>query len=449
VTAPLGSFGRVNPPATRVIPVQDAIGMLMAGKAATASILAYGNGRSYGDSCQNLDGAVVDMRGLDRIHGFDPDKGLLTADAGVLLSDVIAYAEPHGFFPAVVPGTRFVTLGGAIANDVHGKNHHRRGTFGCHVESFELLRSDGGVHSCSRRSNADLFAATIGGMGLTGIILSATIRLMRVAALDVAEKVTPLAGLDDYFDRAEAADAANEYAVAWIDQLATGRNTGRGLLLTGNHAAEPLAGARKTRPKAVPFQPPVNVLNRPFLAVFNAAYRWSRSRQSGVRTTGWEKFFFPLDGVRDWNRLYGPKGLYQHQSVIPDAAARRTVPALLRVAQAAGQGSFLTVLKRFGAATSPGLLSFPRQGYTLTLDFPNRGSRTLALLDELDAITVAAGGAVNPYKDARMSPATFETSFPAWQELEALRDPVFMSSFWQRTAMRLEAREVERLRAAE
>ena len=450
MTRPLGSFGRVNPPATRVMPVHEAIGILKAAGAVPAmTMLPYGNGRSNGDSCQNRDGAVVDMRALDRIRDFDPELGLLTAEAGVLLSDVIAHAAPFGFFPAVVPGTRFVTVGGAIANDVHGKNHHRRGTFGCHVESLELMRSDGKVYRCSRDDNAGLFAATLGGMGLTGIILSATLRLMRVPALDVAEQVTPLAGLDQYFDLAEAADAANEYAVAWIDQLATGRNAGRGLLLTGNHAPEPATARRPAGRKSVPFQPPVNVLNRPFLSVFNAAYRWSRSRQAGVHTTAWEKFFFPLDGVRDWNRLYGPKGLFQHQSVIPPEAARRTIPALLHAAREAGQGSFLTVLKRFGAAPSPGMLSFPRPGYTLTLDFPNRGAGTLALLDELDAITIAAGGAVNPYKDARMSAATFGASFPNWERLEAVRDPVFMSSFWQRTAMRLKTHDDVTLRAAE
>lgn len=449
MTMPLGSFGRTSPPAMRVMPADQAIDALKGAKAAKVSMLAYGNGRSYGDSCLNKDGAVVDMRGLNRIRSFDPDNGLLTAEAGVLLFDVIARAAPHGYFPAVVPGTRFVTIGGAIANDVHGKNHHRRGTFGCHVESLELLRSDGKVHACSRDRNARLFAATIGGMGLTGIILSATVRLMRVAALDVAERVTPFAGLGDYFDRAEEADAENEYAVAWIDQLATGRKAGRGLLLTGNHAAGPTPARRGGRTKSVPFQPPVNVLNRPFLMAFNAAYRWSRSREPGVQTTGWEKFFFPLDGVRDWNRLYGPKGLYQHQSVVPEGAARRTIPAMLQAARDAGQGSFLTVLKRFGTIRSPGLLSFPRPGYTLTLDFPNRGARTLALLDELDAITLASGGAVNPYKDARMPAETFEASFPDWQGLEALRDPAFMSSFWQRTAMRLKTREVAQLRAAE
>ncbi|RVC10186.1 FAD-binding oxidoreductase, partial [Mesorhizobium sp. M7A.F.Ca.AU.002.02.1.1] len=357
------------------------------------------------------------------------------------LSDITAHAAPYGFFPAVVPGTQFVTLGGAIANDVHGKNHHRRGTFGCHVESFTLLRSDGKTHRCSATDNTRLFAATIGGMGLTGLILSASIRLMRVHSLDIVEKATPFRDLCEFFDLAEAADQANEYAVAWIDQLAGGRNSGRGLLLSGNHAEHGSHAASRVGGNfSVPVQPPFNVLNRPFLTAFNAAYRWRKSRATVPRQAGYQGFFFPLDGVRDWNRLYGPKGLFQHQSVVPEETAREAVPALLAAARQAGQGSFLTVLKRFGSIRSPALLSFPRPGYTLTLDFPNRGATTLTLLRELDRITVEAGGAVNPYKDARMGAEIVDSSFPEWQRLEGLRDHAFMSDSWARTAKRLDAR---------
>ncbi|TJU95554.1 MAG: FAD-binding oxidoreductase [Mesorhizobium sp.] len=443
------SFGLATPPAPRAIQADDAIALLKAGQAGETSLLAYGNGRSYGDSCQNQAGAVVDMRFLNRIRGFDAMTGVLEADAGVLLSDIIAHAAPHGFFPAVVPGTQFVTLGGAIANDVHGKNHHRRGTFGCHVESFTLLRSDGKAYRCSATDNPRLFAATIGGMGLTGLILSASIRLMRVPSLDIVEKATPFRDLGQFFDIAEAADQANEYAVAWIDQLAGGRRSGRGLLFTGNHAEHGShTAARAGGNLSVPFQPPFNVLNRPFLTVFNAAYRWKKGRATVPRQTGYQGFFFPLDGVRDWNRLYGRNGLFQHQSVVPEEAARIVVPELLAAARRAGQGSFLTVLKRFGGVRSPALLSFPRPGYTLTLDFPNRGAATLALLGELDRVTIAAGGAVNPYKDARMAAATFAASFPGWPRLEALRDPAFMSDFWARTAGSIDLRR-RRAEAAE
>lgn len=436
-----GSFGLTTPPARRAMPADEAVALLKSGAAKPGSLIGYGNGRSYGDSCQNDAGMVVDMRPLDRIRSFNAETGVIEADAGVLLCDIIAHAAPYGFFPAVVPGTQFVTIGGAIANDVHGKNHHRRGTFGCHVESFTLLRSDGRTYRCSDTDNAHLFMATIGGMGLTGLILSASIRLMRVPSLDIVEKVTRFRDLGEFFDLADAADRANEYAVAWIDQLAGGHGRGRGLLLTGNHAehgshAAALAGSRLS----VPVRPPFNVLNRPFLTAFNAAYRWKKGRSSDARQAGYQGFFFPLDGVRDWNRLYGPRGLFQHQSVVPEVVARRAVPALLEAARRAGQGSFLTVLKRFGDVRSPALLSFPRPGYTLTLDFPNRGEKTLRLLAELDRITVEAGGAVNPYKDARMEPETFAASFPQWQRLEALRDPAFLSGFWARTAKKLDAR---------
>ncbi|RWA65603.1 FAD-binding oxidoreductase [Mesorhizobium sp.] len=434
------SFGRATPAARHAIPAEDAIALLKSGAAKDGSLLGYGNGRSYGDTCQNQAGSVVDMRPLNRVRAFNAETGVLEADAGVLMCDIIAHGAPHGFFPAVVPGTQFVTLGGAIANDVHGKNHHRRGTFGCHVESLTLLRSDGKTYRCSATSNARLFRATIGGMGLTGLILSASIRLMRVPSLDIVEKATPFGDLGEFFELTEAADQANEYAVAWIDQLAGGR--GRGLLFTGNHAEHGLHAASRAGARlSVPLQPPFNVLNRPFLTAFNAAYRWKKGRSAALRQVGYQGFFFPLDGVGDWNRLYGPKGLFQHQSVVPEGPARHAVPALLEAARRAGQGSFLTVLKRFGRVRSPALLSFPRPGFTLTLDFPNRGEKTLRLLAELDRITIEAGGAVNPYKDARMGAETFAASSPDWPRLEAVRDPAFMSDFWARTAKKLDERQ--------
>lgn len=436
-----GSFGLATPPACKAIPADEAIALLKRGEAKAGSLLGYGNGRSYGDSCQNDAGMVVDMRPLNRIRSFNLETGVLEADTGTLLCDIIAHAAPYGFFPAVVPGTQFVTLGGAIANDVHGKNHHWRGTFGCHVDALTLLRSDGRTYRCSQTENVRLFAATIGGMGLTGLIISASIKLMRVPSLDIMEKATRFRDLGKFFDLAEAADQANEYAVAWIDQLAGGQGRGRGLLFTGNHAEHGSHAAIRAGSRlSVPVRPPFNVLNRPFLTAFNAAYRWKKGRSAAPRQTGYQGFFFPLDGVRDWNRLYGPRGLFQHQSVVPEANARRIVPALLEAARRAGEGSFLTVLKRFGDIRSPALLSFPRPGYTLTLDFPNRGERTLRLLAELDRMTVEAGGAVNPYKDARMGPEIFAASFPQWQRVEALRDPAFMSSFWARTAKRLDVR---------
>jgi len=429
------SFGRATVATKDGFGVKEAISLLKSGRAAAGALLAYGNGRSYGDTCQNRQGRLIVMRERNRILSFDPETGLLKAEAGAMLSDIIEVAAPHGWFPAVVPGTRFVTIGGAVANDVHGKNHHRRGTFGCHVEALTLLRSDGKLHECRADREADLFRATIGGMGLTGLILDATIRLMKVGAADVEERIVAFSSLDEYFDLAEEADAQNEYAVAWIDQLAGGTEAGRGLLMTANHASSGRFRPAKPARLSVPFQPPFNALNGLSIRLFNKAYRWAKARKEGPHRSHYASYFFPLDGVRDWNRLYGPRGLFQHQSVVPEEASRRVIPKLLAATRAAGQASFLTVLKRFGAASSPGLLSFPRPGYTLTLDFPNRGEKTLQLLGRLDEITVAAGGAVNPYKDARMGTGIFAASFPAWRELERHRDPAFISDFWRRTAL--------------
>ena len=250
--------------------------------------------------------------------------------------------------------------------------------------------------------------------------------------------MTPFRDLGEFFELIGEADANNEYVVAWLDQLASGNRAGRGLLMTGNHARHGARAAQRAGSRlAVPFQPPVNLLSRPFLKLFNAAYRSRKGSAKPAGAVPYQGFFFPLDGVRDWNRLYGPRGLYQHQSVVPEPTARAAIAEMLDFARKAGQGSFLTVLKRFGPMRSPGIVSFPRAGYTLTLDFPNKGKPTLDMLAGLDRITVEAGGAVNPYKDARMSAETFAASFPDWRMLEAARDPAFMSDFWARTAQQL------------
>ena len=398
--------------------------------------LPFGNGRSYGDSCHNDQGRLFAMRPGAAISAFDPETGVLTADAGVLLSEILALVMPHGFFLEVTPGTAQVTLGGAIANDVHGKNHHRRGTFGGSVICFTLLGSDGGNRLCSPESNTDLFEATIGGMGLTGIIEQASIRLMRVPSANVRQTAVRFSDIDGYFDAIDAIDAKHEYSVAWIDQLARGGNLGRGVLMAGDHAEDGGAAKPPSAPRlAVPFSPPVNMLNRLTLKAFNALYYGRAPSQPKTGIVPWSSYFHPLDAITGWNRLYGPRGLFQHQSVYPADRARETTIALIECAQKHGAASFLTVLKRFGETRSPGLMSFPRPGFTLTLDFANSGDRTLRMLDALDEIVIAAGGALNPYKDQRMSPAMFEASFPQWREMEAMRDPALVSDFWRRTAM--------------
>ncbi|MEO1066169.1 MAG: FAD-binding oxidoreductase [Pseudomonadota bacterium] len=400
------------------------------------TLLAYGNGRSYGDSCHNDQGLLIDQRDNRRILDFDPVTGLIRCEAGVLLKDILSCAIPHGFFLPVTPGTQYVTVGGAIANDVHGKNHHRTGSFGAHVEYFSLWQSDGTVVECTPGENTAYFEATIGGMGLTGVIIEAVIRLKPVTSPDLMQKTIRFRNLSEYFDLIDAVDADHEYSVAWVDQLARGSTFGRGLLMAANHSETArLKASRRAFKPGIPLTPPFNVLNRLTLKAFNALY-YNRAHQ-GERHIAWQSYFYPLDGIKNWNRLYGPRGLYQHQSVYPLASAEATTKALLTCAQDQGEASFLTVLKRFGPKRSSGLLSFAREGVTLTLDFANGGKRTRAMLNDLDAIVVAAGGAVNPYKDARMSAETFACSFSHWRALEEKRDPNIMSDFWQRTAMKL------------
>ena len=402
----------------------------------TGGFLPFGNGRSYGDSCHNDRGRLFAMRPGAAISAFDPETGVLTADAGVLLSEILALVMPHGFFLEVTPGTAQVTLGGAIANDVHGKNHHRRGTFGGSVVCFTLLGSDGESRLCSPEANTGLFQATIGGMGLTGIIEQASIRLMKVPSANVRQTAVRFPDIDGYFDAIDAIDAVHEYSVAWIDQLARGGNLGRGVLMAGDHAEDGGAAKPPSAPRlAVPFSPPVNLLNRLTLKAFNALYYGRAPKQRQTAIVPWSSYFHPLDAITGWNRLYGPGGLFQHQSVYPSDRARETTIALIECAQKHGAASFLTVLKRFGDTPSPGLMSFPRPGFTLTLDFANSGDRTLSMLDALDEIVLNAGGALNPYKDQRMSPAMFEASFPQWRQMEAMRDPALISNFWRRTAM--------------
>jgi FAD/FMN-containing dehydrogenase len=418
------------------IPVEQARKLFENESYGPGGFLAFGNGKSYGDSCHNDQGTLVDMRTSDQLIEFDAKTGLLTAQAGMALSSIVAIGAKHGYFLPVTPGTCFVTLGGAIANDVHGKNHHQRGTFGCHVKRFELLRSDGSTIACSPGTNPRVFEATIGGLGMTGIILAATVQLMKVGSLDVIERIRPFTSLEEYFGLVVQADADNEYAVAWVDQLASGANAGRGVLISGNHADNGnfMVSTRPGRLN-VPFDLPISALNYPSLKLFNAAYYNLKGRQQKPHLSGYQSFFYPLDQVLNWNRLYGRAGLFQHQSVIPEDAAPSVIPDMLKATRDAGQSSFLTVLKRFGAVQSPGILSFPQAGYTLTVDFPNRGSRTLTLLAELDKMTIANGGRVNPYKDQRMSAAVFKAGFPRWKELEQERDPGINSNFWRRTAL--------------
>ncbi len=393
------------------------------------SLIAYGNGRSYGDVCLNPGGSLLSTRGLDRFMSFDRSSGELTAEAGVLIAEVLDLVTPAGWFLPVTPGTRFVTLGGAVANDVHGKNHHKVGSFGHHVLAFELLRSDGSRLVCGPDENAELFAATIGGLGLTGLITWVKLRLMPIANPFMITQTMRFRDLDGFWALNASVEADWPYTVAWIDCTSRG---GRGLLIAGDHApARSDLPAWRERRRGVPIDPPVSLVNTLSLKAFNTLY-YHRPRPDGKVLTHYVPYFYPLDAVRNWNRIYGAKGFYQYQCVLPPDAARDGVASLLREIAASGSGSFLAVLKTFGGLPSRGLLSFARPGATLALDFPNLGDRSERLFDRLDAIVREANGALYPAKDARMPPDMFQSGYPAWERFTDFIDPAFSSGFWRR-----------------
>lgn len=397
-------------------------------------LLPYGNGRSYGDSCLNDGGVLLHTRGLDRFIAFDAATGVIRCEAGVLLAEILALIVPQGWFLMVTPGTQFVTLGGAIANDVHGKNHHRAGTFGAHVRCFELLRSDGSRLRCSPTENTDWFAATVGGLGLTGLIVWAEIQLRRIANPWIASETIRFGGLDEFFAVSDDSDDDYEYTVAWLDCASRGAALGRGLFMRGNHAPALCA----TQPRAptgrlsVPFAPPCSLINSWSLKAFNTLY-YHRQRTRITRAIAhYAPFFYPLDSLLAWNRIYGRHGFLQYQCAIPGAQGHAAIRELLERIAHSGMGSFLAVLKIFGAVPAVGWLSFPRPGVTLALDFPNQGPATFRLLESLDAVVATTGGAVYPAKDARMSGIRFREFFPQWPRFRAYIDPRFSSSFWRR-----------------
>jgi FAD/FMN-containing dehydrogenase len=392
-------------------------------------VLPYACGRSYGDSCLNDGGTLLDVTGLNRFIAFDEARSLLRCEAGVTLAEILALVVPRGWFVPVVPGTRWVSVGGAIANDIHGKNHHRAGTFGSHVACLELLRSNGERVLCSPESNAELFRATIGGLGLTGVILWAEIRLKPIAGAAITMERIRFSGLSEFF-QLSSTDHQYEYTVAWIDCLARGKRLGRGLFMRGDHApgeSRALNGFGRSIPAELPF----GLINRATVAGFNALYYRSQLRSTRRSTAPYEPFFFPLDGIANWNRLYGKQGLLQYQCVIPEPA-ENSIASMLRQIAESGEAPSLAVLKRFGSLRSPGMLSFPRPGITLAVDFANRGPRTLALMERLDEVVLDSGGAVYPAKDARMSTTSFRRFFPCWESFTRYVDPKFSSSFWRR-----------------
>lgn len=392
--------------------------------------IAHGMGRSYGDVCLNPGGMLWLTRGLDRFISLDQDSGRLVCEAGVLLRDIQRLVIPRGWALAVTPGTQLVTVGGAIANDVHGKNHHAAGSFGDHVRRIELQRTDGSDIECGPELRPDWFRATVGGLGLTGVITVAEIQLRRVVGPWLLAETVPYQSLDEFFRLADDSERDWEHTVSWIDCLAPAG--GRGLFMRARNTDASARPAPRGRALAMPFVPPVSLVNKLSLRPFNLAYYNIGKWRAGSHIVHYEPFFYPLDNVRDWNRMYGPRGFFQYQCVVPRAVGRDAVQAILGQIARAGAGSFLAVLKTFGAREVPGMLSFPRHGVTLALDFPNQGARTRQLFERLDGIVGEAGGRLYPAKDARMPRALFEAGYPRLAEFLPHRDPGISSAMSRR-----------------
>lgn len=395
--------------------------------------LAYGNGRSYGDSCLAVTGQVVQTRPLNRFMSVDWETGVLRAEAGTTLDEILQIAVPRGWMLPVTPGTKYATLGGAVANDVHGKNHHVRGTFGRHVRRFLLLRSEREPFECSPDEHAEFFAATIGGLGLTGVIAWVEIQLMPIRSSRISVTSIRFGNLDEFFALSEELDSRHEYSVAWIDCLSRGAALGRGIFLVGDHATRGGLQLPVRKKRSVPITPPISLINPLTLRAFNTLY-YNRQQEKTVHSdVDYDSYFYPLDSLLEWNRIYGKRGFQQYQCVLPQARSRDAMQAILEAIGRSGTGSFLAVLKRCGAAVSPGLLSFPMEGASLALDFPQHDASNRRLFEQLDAIVREAGGRIYPAKDAHMSAQDFQLAYPTWPQLEALRDPALMSRFWQRT----------------
>ena len=393
-------------------------------------LLAHGLGRSYGDVALNEGGTLVRTRGLDRFMAFDRHSGLLRAEAGVSLAEVLALVVPHGWFLPVTPGTRYVTLGGAVANDVHGKNHHRTGSFGHHLRHLELLRSSGERLVCSPTQHPELLRATVGGLGLTGLITWVELQLQPVAQPVMRYSNRRFHTLDEFWQLDAELAQAHAHTVAWLDV----RHGGRGIYSAADFVDTPTPSAWQHPPlqprRTLPLTPPCSLVGGMSSRLFNAAYFRRPLRAGGLASAF--GLLYPLDAVGAWNRVYGPRGFLQYQCVLPLAQQREGMAALLGAVRRSGLHSSLTVLKTFGDIPPAGLLSFPMAGTTLAMDFANHGDTTLRHFRSFDTVVLAAGGRLYPAKDAHMSASMFAAGYPRLDEFIAWVDPGFSSSFWRR-----------------
>ena len=442
----LTGWGMTSPSVATVQPAGDDAHLArLVTQAGRRGVLARGLGRSYGDAAQNGGGVVVDMTVRSQVLSVDLATALVTVEAGASLDDLMRIMLPLGLFVPVTPGTRQVTIGGAIAADIHGKNHHVDGSFGCHVVSMDLLRADGTI--CELTPESDLFWATVGGMGLTGLVLRATLKMKRVESAYCLVDTERCADLDDLMTRMAEGDHRYTYSVAWIDCLASGSSLGRSVLTRGWSATRDQLPA-KLRDRALDFRPkqlavapavfPSGLLNRASVAAFNEAWYRKAPQERRDEVQGIAAFFHPLDGVGKWNRIYGRRGFLQYQFVVP-FGAEDTLRRCIQMLSDTGLASFLAVLKRFGES-SGGHLSFPAPGWTLALDLPLGAEALGPLLDRLDEEVIAAGGREYLAKDSRLPASAIPRMYPRlgeWREIRRAADPdgVFTSDLARRLGL--------------
>jgi decaprenylphospho-beta-D-ribofuranose 2-oxidase len=405
----------------------DSVEQLRAQLETPGPVIAFGNGRSYGDA--SLQYNILLTRRFNKFLSFDETTGVLTCQSGVLFSEILEVFTPRGWFLPVTPGTKLITVGGAIAADVHGKNHHMDGSFGQHLVSMDVMRNDGSVITCSPQENTDFFSITVGGMGLTGMIMNASFRLKRIETAYIREETVRAANLNEIMDCFETSGDW-EYSVAWIDCLAKGESMGRSIMMRGRHATldELIHQGQKDSPliprKGFQFDVPVPfpnfALNHWTMKAFNLAYYHKCRPGTHSSVVDYNSFFYPLDAIDNWNRVYGKRGFTQYQFVIPKAAGREGMHKILKRITDSGLGSFLAVLKLFGEQES--FISFPMGGYTLALDFPI-SLKAMDLFRELDAMVADYGGRLYLAKDSRMDAAMFEKTYP---NADAFREAIAM-----------------------
>jgi decaprenylphospho-beta-D-ribofuranose 2-oxidase len=398
--------------------------------------ISRGLGRSYGDTALNNQSGVILNLKQNRFLGFDPETCILECEAGVSLEEIIEFFLPKGYFLPVTPGTKYVTLAGAIANDVHGKNHHRDGCISEHIVEFKLYIASGEILTCSRNENNELFWATVGGIGLTGVIVSIKIKLIKVKSSQIEVDYKKARNIEEAFELFETTDQDYQYSVAWIDCVSKGKNLGRSVLMLGNHSTnDEKLEVTKKRKINMAVDLPSFALNHVTVKSFNELY-YQSYRDNSKKLVDYDSFFYPLDSILNWNRMYGKRGFIQYQFVLPPETSKKGLRHILEKLSNSKRSSFLAVLKSFKQSNN-GLLSFPTKGYTLALDIPIKNESLFSFVKELDQLVLSYGGRIYLAKDAEMDSKVFEQMYPTLDKFKKIKkevDPtnIFSSSMSRR-----------------